>query len=83
MHQLNPLATQLREVYNEVVEEIGEFPHSTLVMKPKDPIARKSNIVKLVSKNNSEYTIKVKKDIIEGYGMPKDPEGDDMEYLEE
>ena len=75
------------DLYNQlksVSEQVGwEYPHQEIVLKPKETKPRAKNFVQLVSPNNPEYIVKMKKDIYEAMGAPVDPEGDEMEILEE
>jgi len=76
----NPLHAQLENVYNDVG---WAYPHEVLLPKFKPKKERQSNILQLVSPSDSEYIIKMKKDIFENEGAPFDRNGEEMIVVEE
>lgn len=79
----NPLYNKLENIYYSVSNEVGHgYPHEVIIplFKPKK---EREKQIKLVSKSNPEYIVKSKQSMIENYGYPKDPWGEEMEYLVE
>lgn len=74
-----PLHARLAHIFTE----LGEYPHSPLVPRSKggdegegeDKPKRK---ITLISSENPEYKLVIRRSVIEEYGMPKDPWGNDM-----
>lgn len=61
-----------------IAEKLGEYPHEQIQLKTKEKKKRESNFITLVSTNNPEYTLKIKKQIVEEHGYPLDSDGDEM-----
>lgn len=75
----NPLYAQLQSIASAVG---WQYPHKTIVKNVKAKKERKSNIVKLVSPQDSSYTVKMNKNLMESFGVPKDAWGNQMELAE-
>jgi len=71
----NPLSATLKQIYDLVGEG---YPHTSIKKQAKTPKKRDSNFLKFVSENYPSYEVKIKKDLVEDFGIPKDPDGLEM-----
>ena len=75
----NPLAELLLKCYNKVGVE---YPHKEIIPEVKEKKERVKNFVNLVSEDNPEYVVKMKKSVFEAVGVPVDPYGKPMVLVE-
>jgi hypothetical protein len=67
-----------------VIDTLGPWPHARVdIYKAKPAKPRAKNTFKFVSKTIAQYRVTVHRDLVDLYGAPKDPQGDEMEVLEE
>lgn len=76
--------TPLYAVLQQIEKDIGyEYPHEAMIKQEKPKKDRVSNFAVLVSPEYPTYIIKIKKDVLEEFGFPCDPEGNVLEVLED
>ena len=71
---------ELIRVYSDILEELPAWPHAAVIIPPKPK--KPSNELVFVSINIENYKVRISKKNAEEHGIPRDPEGDEMELLE-
>lgn len=67
----------------DIAAKIGKpYPHTAITIMAKPKQERVSNFTKIVSTQDSEYVLRIKKDVLADSGFPKDPWGFEMVELE-
>lgn len=72
---------ELIETLKELAEELGEYPHSRISIDAK-PVVQKTYMLKVVSKSEPDYKLRMTQKMIDEYGLPRDPWGREMEVEE-
>lgn len=68
----------LTETLKEIAEELGTYPHSKISLSDL-PKVQKTYMLKVVSKSEPDYKVRMTQKMIDEYGLPVDPWGDKME----
>lgn len=74
--------TELHAKLATILTQLGDYPHSALVNKTpdvdEDGEDKPKRKVTLISSQNPDYKLVIRRSVIEEYGMPKDPWGEPM-----
>lgn len=78
--------TELHAKLASIFTELGDYPHSALVSKTmgggdegdEDGEDKPKRKVTLISSQNPDFKLVIRRSVIEEYGMPKDPWGEPM-----
>lgn len=68
----------LTETLKEIAEELGVYPHAAISVDAK-PVVQKTYMLKVVSKSEPDYKLRMTQKMIDEYGLPRDPWGEEME----
>lgn len=69
--------TELYATLEGIAATLGDYPHAP-IRNNKEPKTRKKGAIKFVSSTNIDYVVKVKKELVEEFGPPKDYNGEPM-----
>lgn len=69
---------QLIETLKEIAKDLGTYPHSTINIEDQ-PKVQKTYMLKVVSPHEPDYKLRMTQKMIDEYGLPKDPWGNEME----
>lgn len=71
----------LIETLKEIAKELGVYPHAAISVDAK-PVVQKTYMLKVVSKSEPDYKLRMTQKMIDEYGLPSDPWGEEMEVEE-
>lgn len=72
---------ELRAKLEKVAEDLGVYPHSAIKQSEKQK-TQKTFMLKVVSRTEPDYFVRMTRTKIEEYGLPLDPWGEQMELEE-
>jgi len=72
---------ELIETLKELAEQLGEYPHSKINIEDQITV-QKTYMLKVVSKSEPDYKLRMTQKMIDEYGLPRDPWGEEMEVEE-
>lgn len=69
--------TELYATLQGIAASLGTYPHAP-IRNNKEKKTRKVSAIKFVSPTNIDYVVKIKKELVEEHGAPKDYNGEPM-----
>lgn len=67
---------------SEILTELGPIPHERIPQSEK-PVTQKTYMLKVVSKSEPEFFVRMTQKKIDEFGLPRDPWGEEMELEEQ
>lgn len=77
-----PAGSGLEGALREIAGRLGAYPHVALRPKQKPASDKLSSTVKFVSTLNDEFVIRMSRRLVEDFGAPRDPDGEEMVEME-